>query len=45
MVTEWDTKEIAEALINMSLKYLNKIEYKEFYGGIWLKKGKKNKSK
>jgi hypothetical protein len=40
MVTEWDTKEIAEALINMSLKYLNKIEYKEFYGGIWLKKGK-----
>ena len=39
-VTDWETSQIAEQLINITRNLLNKIEYKELYGALFTKNAK-----
>ena len=39
-VEDWDTAQIAETLIHITRKMLNKIEYKELYGALFTKNAK-----
>ena len=39
-ITDWETEDIANSLINNSKKLIYKIQYRELYGAIYLKKTK-----
>jgi hypothetical protein len=41
-VLDWETSQIGDKLINISIKLLNKIEYKELYGALFTKNYKES---